>query len=76
MFLSCCMDQNCVYEKINVNAEVTNMSMHKRQQDLYLSNLQFLSIHMEISEQDRISVSMGFDAILQPKILSLQCSNV
>jgi hypothetical protein len=70
MFLSCCM------QKFNVNAEVTNMSTHKRQEDLYLSNLQFLSIHTEISEQDRISVSMGFDAILQPKILSLRCSNV
>ena len=64
MFLSCCMHQNCVYEKINVNAEGTNMSTHKREHDLY------------VSEQDRISVSMGFGAILQPKIPSLQCSNV
>ena len=76
MFLSCCMHQNCVYEKINVNAEGTNMSTHKREHDLYVSNLRFLSIHMDISEQDRISVSMGFGAILQPKIPSLQCSNV
>ncbi len=51
-------------EKINVNAEGTNMSTHKREHDLY------------VSEQDRISVSMGFGAILQPKIPSLQCSNV
>ena len=64
MFLSCCMHQNCVYEKINVNAEGTNMSTHKREHDL------------DVSEQDWISVSMGFGAILQPKIPSLQCSNV